>query len=68
MGRSNIQVNLQPDVLRWARQRARYDSDTLARKIGVKPERVSEWYGTVDGIHFPLRNQASLAIFTAMNR
>lgn len=43
MGRSNIQVNLQPDVLRWARQRAQYDPDTLARKIGVKPERVSEW-------------------------
>ena len=43
MGRSNIQVNLQPDVLRWARQRAHYDPDTLARKIGVKSERVVEW-------------------------
>jgi transcriptional regulator with XRE-family HTH domain len=38
-----LQMTLQPDVLQWARNRAGYEADELAGKIGVKPERVVEW-------------------------
>lgn len=34
---------MQPDVLRWARQRAGLSEDELAKKMQVKPERVQEW-------------------------
>ena len=37
------QVTLQPDVLRWARERAAYEEAEIANKIGVKRERVVEW-------------------------
>ena len=43
VGKASLQVNLQPDVLRWARERTRYDPDALARKMGINPERVVEW-------------------------
>ena len=36
-------LTLQPDVLRWARERADFSADALARKIAVKPERVLQW-------------------------
>ena len=36
-------MTLQPDVLRWARQRADLSEDELAKKMQVKPERVQEW-------------------------
>ena len=36
-------MTLRPNVLRWARERVGYDPDTLAGKLGIKPERVWEW-------------------------
>ena len=38
-----LQIYLEPNVLRWARERARLEPDQLARKVQVKPERVHEW-------------------------
>jgi Zn-dependent peptidase ImmA (M78 family) len=38
-----MKIRLQPEVLRWARERARLDIPTLAEKLGVKPERVEQW-------------------------
>ena len=40
---SRLLITLQPAVLRWARERASLDVDELARKVGVRPERVAEW-------------------------
>lgn len=37
------QITLQPQVLRWARERAGLDPETLARKVKVTPEAVLEW-------------------------
>ena len=37
------QVTLQPNVLRWARERAAYEEIEIAKKLGVKRERVTEW-------------------------
>ena len=36
-------LTLQPDVLRWARERADFSVDALAQKVGVKAERVLRW-------------------------
>ena len=36
-------ITLQPDVLRWTRERAGLSEDELAKKMQVKPERVQEW-------------------------
>ncbi len=36
-------ITLQPDVLRWARERADLTPDELARKVRLKAERVLEW-------------------------
>lgn len=41
-----MQVALAPRVLRWARERASLTQDELARKVGVKAERVQEWEKT----------------------
>ena len=38
-----MQIMLQPDVLRWARERTRVSRDELAQKMQVSPERVLEW-------------------------
>ena len=38
-----LQIDLEPAVLRWARERARLEPEELARKVQVKPERVREW-------------------------
>ena len=38
-----LQITLQPEVLRWARERAGFDRPELARKLKVSPERVLEW-------------------------
>ena len=46
MGKSGLDIMLQPRVLRWARERVGYDADALAGKVGVKPERVAEWEAT----------------------
>ena len=40
---SRLRITLQPAVLRWARERAKLDIAELARKVGVRPERVTEW-------------------------
>jgi Zn-dependent peptidase ImmA (M78 family)/DNA-binding XRE family transcriptional regulator len=36
-------LSVEPSVLRWARETAGLDTDTAATRIGVKPNRVSEW-------------------------
>lgn len=41
-----IQIELEPSVLRWARERSRLDPEELARKIPVKVERVQAWEET----------------------
>lgn len=41
-GRRAMQT-LEPVVLRWARERAGYGPETLASKVGVRPDRVLEW-------------------------
>ena len=44
MNSRRLQITLQPDVLRWARERAKLQPDELAKKMGVKqPERVLKW-------------------------
>ncbi|MDE0297583.1 MAG: XRE family transcriptional regulator [Candidatus Poribacteria bacterium] len=44
MSSRRLQITLQPDVLRWARERAKLQPDELANKMGVKdPERVLKW-------------------------
>ena len=39
-------ISLQPDVLKWARERARVSRDELARKMQVNVDRVVEWEET----------------------
>ena len=36
-------IKLQPDVLRWARERAGFNPDELAEKLKIRPQRVLEW-------------------------
>ena len=43
MTRRGQRITLQPEVLRWARERAGLSPEQLAKKMNVKPERVSEW-------------------------
>lgn len=43
MSGRRLQITLQPEVLRWARERAGLQPDVLADKVNVKPERVQEW-------------------------
>ena len=44
MSSRRLQITLQPDVLRWARERAKLQPYELAKKMGVKRhERVLEW-------------------------
>ena len=44
MSSRRLQITLQPDVLRWARERAKLQPEELAKKMGVKqPERVLKW-------------------------
>ena len=38
-----MKIKLQPEVLRWARERAGFGPAELAGKLQVKPERVLEW-------------------------
>ena len=37
------QTTLQPTVLRWARERAGLAMETVATKVGARPDRVVEW-------------------------
>ena len=41
-----ITLTLEPTVLRWARERAGLQVEGLAKKLGIKPERVQEWEHT----------------------
>lgn len=43
MSDRRLKINLQPAVLRWARERAGFDLVELAEKLNVKPERVRDW-------------------------
>jgi len=43
MSARRLQIQLQRDVLRWARERAGLTTDLLARKVGVDSDRVREW-------------------------
>jgi len=39
-------INLQPELLRWARLRAGFDESTLAKKVGTTSDRVNQWETT----------------------
>lgn len=43
MSGRRLDLELQPAVLRWARERAGLTAETLAKKVGTRPERVREW-------------------------
>ena len=43
MSGRRAQTTLQPTVLRWARERAGLGTETVAAKVGVRPDRVVEW-------------------------
>ena len=43
MSNRRLQITLQPEVLRWARERIEFSPEELARKMQVKPDRVLEW-------------------------
>ena len=45
-GSSQTTIELEPSVLRWARERVGFDEETLARKLRVKPTKVSAWETT----------------------
>lgn len=36
-------IDLHPQLLKWARNRARLTEDVLAEKMGVKEQKVAEW-------------------------
>lgn len=38
-----MDIPLRPEVLRWARERARLDVETLAKRLGTSPARVESW-------------------------
>ncbi len=41
-----MNVTLEPRILRWARERAGLDESALAKKLAIKPERVTAWEAT----------------------
>ena len=43
MASRRLKIRLQPEVLRWARERAVFTHERLAGKLGVRPEAVLEW-------------------------
>ena len=43
MSNRRLKVKLQPEVLRWARERVGFSPSELAGKLQVKPERVLTW-------------------------
>ena len=46
MSGGRLEISLKPSVLRWARERVGLAPEALAKKIGVKPERVRDWEGS----------------------
>ena len=43
MSGRRVRAALEPGVLRWARERARLGAETVATKMGVRPEQVEAW-------------------------
>lgn len=43
MGRRSADASINPAVLRWARERARYEADEVADRLQVSPERYEDW-------------------------
>lgn len=43
MARESLQVNLNPAVLRWARESAGWTVQETAKKIGVAPDTIRQW-------------------------
>lgn len=43
MSRTSLEVRFEPAVLKWARERAGLSDEKLAKKIGIRPERISAW-------------------------
>ena len=43
MSGRRVRTTLPPIVLRWARERAGLGMETVAAKVGVRPDRVVEW-------------------------
>lgn len=41
-----MDLTLEPEILRWARERAGLNEAALAKRLGVKPDRVAEWERT----------------------
>ncbi len=41
-----MNLTLEPQTIRWARERAGLEVPVLAKKLGVKPERLEEWEQT----------------------
>lgn len=41
-----MKTKLQPKLLSWARTRAGFDEETLARKVGTTADRVVKWEKT----------------------
>ena len=41
-----MNITLEPRVVQWARERAGLDESALAKKLGIKAERVIEWETT----------------------
>lgn len=38
-----MNLTLEPQIIRWARERGGLDASALAKKLGVKPKRFAEW-------------------------
>ena len=38
-----MKLSLEPQIIRWARERAGLDASALAKKLGVKAQRLAEW-------------------------
>ncbi len=58
---TRINVNINPDVLHWARQEAGYNVDEVAVKLSVDPERYNNWEKEGKGI--PLGKLQNLATY-----
>ena len=64
-GMTSIRMTLQPDCLRWARQRASLSQPDLAKKLGVNEDRVAAWE-TSGEITFSLAEKLASATHTPL--
>jgi Zn-dependent peptidase ImmA (M78 family) len=58
---ARINVNINPDVLLWARQEAGYQIEEVARKLSVDPERYENW--EKEGKDIPFGKLQNLATY-----